>query len=122
LARSEDQIIVLNGLPGVKAEVTPDTTIRSQLDGSKPAEFRVIIAKQGADYAWVTRGDKPLIHRTSGAFHIFIDPTGSGYIKVVDRRMLFDDPPLAERYAYYEHIHMWLSTITYYGHSSVFNP
>jgi len=63
---------------------------------------------------------KPLIHSVSGAFHYFTDPSGGGYIKVVDQRLLMEKKN--PRYLYMEHLTLWMQTLTYCGTAEDFSP
>ena len=64
---------------------------------------------------------------TSGTpvFHYFIDPSGGGYIKVLDQRGVRSDSLLrleGEDVQFYEHVSQFLTTITYWGAASGFDP
>ena len=114
---------VLSGLPTVQVTSSSDSTFSTILSTSKQQEYRVLIAKRGTDYIWVTRDNRRLIHTESGAFHLFTDPLGGGYVKVFDQTSLpgsFRDP--RARFLYLEHMSMWLTTTTYWGVAETFNP
>ena len=78
-----------------------------------------MITQRGDRYFWTTREDRELEHRASGAFHYFISPAGSGYIKILDKSSLpgFVPGKGEPRYRYMEHMPFFLGTVTYWGES-----
>lgn len=113
--------VVFNAIPASRVDSSAEKTTRQVLDESKRNEFRLLITKVGDQYFWATRENKPLIHTVSGAFHIFTDTDGSGYIKIFDTHALPEsirDP--GPRYQYMEHLHLWLGSTTYWGVSDQF--
>jgi hypothetical protein len=112
---------VLDAKPTARVVAGDRTTKHSQLSEDEQTEYRILIVRTGGRYFWVTRQNRELDHRVSGAFHYFIDPLGGGYIKVLDTRALPEslrDP--GPRFHYMEHLVTWLNTITYWGASETF--
>ncbi len=112
---------VLSVRPTVKVESNAASTQRFQLSDAEQEEFRVVITTRDGRYYWISREGRELIHHRSGVFHYFIDPTGGGYVKVVDTGLLPEslrDP--GPRVQYLEHVTLGLHTITYWGASEDF--
>ncbi len=110
---AQDQIVVLNGLPMVQNRATFESSTNAELSDSQSNEYRLLIIKQDDNYYWASRNNKQLILRVSGAFQIFIEPSGAGYIKI----MSSDEGVL-----YMEHMSLGLQTVTYWGMASSYNP
>lgn len=113
--------VILEAKPTVKVESNEAATSRFLLTEPERTQNRVTIIKRGDRYYWKTRENRELVHRVSGAFHFFIDPSGGGYIKVFDTHLLPEfvrDP--GPRFHYMEHVTLWLGTITYWGTSEEF--
>ncbi len=112
---------VLSARPTVKVESNAASTQRFQLSDAEQEEFRVVITTRDGRYYWISREGRELMHHRSGVFHYFIDPTGGGYVKVVDTDLLPEslrDP--GPRVQYLEHVTLGLGTITYWGASEDF--
>jgi hypothetical protein len=123
-AAAHAQVLVLNGLPSSKVESSSAETKREVLPQSKQLESRVLITKEGGNYFWASRGNRPLVYRSSGVVHVFVEAGGAGYIEVIDQNAL-PEPMRAKdapRILYKEHIRSMLTTITYWGGSDAFAP
>ena len=72
---------VLSARPTVKVESNAASTQRFQLSDAEQEQFRLVITTRDGRYYWMSREGREVIHHASGAFHYFIDPTGSGYVK-----------------------------------------
>jgi hypothetical protein len=117
------QPVVLDAKPTVRIASDANSTTRSVLSKPDQDKYRVRIAKQGSQYIWVSRENRELVHQSSGAVHYFIDPRGSGYVKVLDTLTLPKSISTAgPRYEYMEHVSLLLGTITYWGATDVFEP
>ena len=121
---AQAQTLVLNGLPTSKVESSSAATEREVLAQAKQLEARVLITKDGGNYVWASRGNRPLVYRMSGVVHVFVEAGGAGYIEVIDQNALPEamrakDKP---RVLYKEHIRSMLSSITYWGGSDAFAP
>ena len=61
---SGDRIVVLNGLPFMKAVTLAEGSNNFELTSKQQQEYRLLITKEVVDgqsrYFWVTRGDKEL--------------------------------------------------------------
>ena len=112
--------VVLYGTPTTKVESSSKETRKFRLSEKQKLKSRLMIVKRAGQYFWASREYRSLVHRISGAFHYFIEPNGGGYIKVVDRRLLFESNN--PRYLYVEHTSMWLWTTTYWGSAVKFSP
>ena len=123
-ALAQGQALVLNGLPTSKVESSSGATEREVLAQAKQLEAQVLITKEGNNYVWASRGNRPLVYRTSGVVHVFVEAGGAGYIEVIDQNALPEamrakDKPLV---LYKEHIRSMLANITYWGGADAFAP
>ena len=120
------QPVVLDAKPTTKVESDANSTTRSVLSKADQDKYPVRIAKKGNQYIWVSRENAELVHHLSGAVHYFIDPTGGGYVKVLDTFKIPKFPKSTRtpgpRYEYMEHVSLLLGTITYWGATDVFEP
>ena len=120
------QPVVLDAKPTVMIASDANSTTRSVLSKPDQDKFRVRIAKKGNQYIWVSRENAVLVHKLSGVVHYFIDPTGGGYVKVLDTFKIPKFPKSTRtpgpRYEYMEHVGLLLGTITYWGATDVFEP
>lgn len=115
------QTIVLTAKPTAKVESGDASTERYVLSESEREKYRVIITRRDGRYFWSSRENRELIYQPSGALHYFIDPSGSGYVKILDTHMLPEsmrDP--GPRFRYMEHLTLWLRMITYWGATDQF--
>jgi hypothetical protein len=107
---------VLDAEPTVRIDSAENAATRRVLPDLERAKNRVIIVKRDGKYLWASREGRELIHRVSGMFHCFIDPTGGGYVKILDSH----EVPLklrtpGPRYRFMEHVTEGLGSITYWG-------
>jgi hypothetical protein len=115
--------VVFNAYPLTRVTSSADSTSRESLTESKGNEYRVIITKEGNNYLWATRENRHLLHTISGAFHLFIDSRGGGYIKIFDLDLFPKSPrDQGPRYRYMEHMTMHLGSVTYWGAAERFEP
>ncbi len=112
--------VVLSGIPTVRVTSSSESTSSKDLSDAERQEYGVVIVKRGDEYFWASRENKLLVHRISGAFHLFIASEGSGYIKVADPKLLMEKGKTG--FLYMEHMHLWFATITYWGTADRFNP
>ncbi len=117
------QEIVINATPKSRVTSSSKETNREVLNESKQNEFRLLITKQNGKYYWTTRDNKELSYTISGAFHIFIEAGGAGYITVFDQSVLPESmrEPGAD-IQYKEHIRAFMGDITYWGDAEKFDP
>jgi hypothetical protein len=111
---------VLDAEPAVRIDSSEDGATRRVLPPVERAKNRVIIIKQGQKYLWASRGGRELVHNASGAFHYFVDPLGSGYVKVKDMKLMGVSYK-GSRYYFMEHVTIHLASITYWGASDRFD-
>lgn len=117
------ETVVLNTAPSSRVSSSDANTKREALSPAQQQEFRLVIKKRDGKYFWASRENRELLYTMSGAFHIFMDPRGGGYVKVFDKNLLaesFREP--GPRFTYLEHNHLWLNTITYWGTANAFEP
>ena len=112
--------VVLSGVPTIRVTSSSESTSRKDLSDAERQEYGVVIIKRGDEYFWASRENKRLVYSASGAFHYFIAPEGSGYIKVADPKLLMEKGKTG--FLYMEHVHLWFETITYWGTADRFNP
>jgi hypothetical protein len=107
--------VVLRGIPSERIVANPSGASQLQLSDVDALAALVTIDREGDRYFWSSRDGSELVRRFSGIYTIFIAQSGAGYIKV--ERPLYDGQP----FHFMEHIHLGLSTITYFGETKVFN-
>jgi hypothetical protein len=96
----------LIGRPLTKASSEATDSYHQSLQKADQAKYQLIITKSGNDYFWTSREGKILNHSKSGIFDLYVNPSGSGYIKTANT----DGQCL-----YMEHLTMQFQTITYWG-------
>jgi len=106
--------IVFEGTPLTRNSSSDESTKNEQVAGKTQLDYKLIITKDGGDYIWFSRERKNLIHSKSGVYDYFVNPDGSGYIKIT--RMVDG------KYLYLEHMSLGLQTITYWGIADKFEP
>ena len=110
---------VISGLPTIKVVSSADGTFSHTLSDSESQKNGLLITKKNGEYYWESRGNRKLIHTRSGAFDLFIDPKGGGYIKVVDQKFLMEKD--TKGVIYFEHMSLLMGTITYWGKATGIN-
>jgi hypothetical protein len=108
ICRAEESI-VFQAIPSKRS----DTNLSKQ----EAVKYSLVIKKVGGKYVWVSRNDTKLIYNLSGIYHIFTAVNGSGFVSIVDNRILPDTfrakgSPDIE---YGEHVRNGVSVISYYG-------
>ena len=91
-----------------------------KLSVDERVEYMCVIAKDEDGYSWVSRGGKRLVYHLSGAYHIFTNPDGSGYIKIAGQ-YFWDEKNKTNNYQYFESMSQGLQTVTYWGVSGKFS-
>lgn len=94
------------GHPITKASCEADNCFHQELLESDQVKHELIISNAQDQYFWTSREGKELKRAESGSFIYFINPGGSGYIKV---------SLLNGQCLYLEHLTLGLQTITYWG-------
>ncbi len=112
--------VVLSGIPTVRVTSSSESTSSKDLSDAERQEYGVVIVKRGDEYFWASRDNRRLVHSASGAFHYFVSPEGSGYIKVGDPKLLMEKGKTG--FLYMEHVHLLFTIITYWGTADRFNP
>ncbi len=113
--------VVLDALPDSRVIASAvELREREVLTLATREQNRVTIVWDGENYRWASRENRVLISNPprSGIFHVFVDPTGGGWIKVLDQRELPDllrlDGPDVQ---FYESVSDGLTVLTYWGSS-----
>lgn len=75
---------VFSGLPVVKVSEGGVERVPETLPRDKAVDLTCVISESGGKYYWVTRENKEMVRRTSGAFITYIATDGSGYVRLVD--------------------------------------
>jgi len=123
LPASAEDGLVLSAVPTAKVESSSDRTERFSLAPAQAQEFAVVIVKRNGRYFWASRENRELLHSRSGVFDLFIEPGGSGYIKVLDQRALPDFLRVpGPAIQYLEQMTLGLATLTYWGEATDFSP
>lgn len=112
--------LVFEGLPAKKIEVSEQASATFNLTKKQSDEFKVVIARDGDNYFWVSRGNTQLVPMQSGVYITFVAVNGSGYIRILNNAMreMFKSLPEEEKirnYLYMEHLIHQMGSITYYG-------
>lgn len=115
--------LVLNGIPVSKVSSSFEDTHRFILSESEQNEFRLLITNKNGKYYWASRGNRELILKISGMIYIFIDPSGGGYIEILDTKIVPEfSQANGKRFLYKEHLRNFLTNITYWGYANEFSP
>ena len=115
--------MVLNAVPEIRVSADRDRAGREDLAPEDREENRIVIVKDGESYRWASRENRELIYSYGGVFHSFTDPGGGGWIRVLDQRgvpesLRFEGADLQ----FFESVSSGLTTITYWGTASEFDP
>lgn len=116
-----DQIVIA-AVPVSRVVSDSISTQRQRLSDTDRTKAALFIRKSGDNYRWASREDRQLKMVASGAFVLFVDPTGAGYVKVVKKKgdsSLVDDS-CVDGFAYFEHLSLGVATITYWGCAAEF--
>lgn len=103
------------GLPDVRLSINEGKAIQEEVPPEEKSEYAVVITKEGMDFFWASRGDKPLRRIRSGATTIFLAEDGSGYIRLVDDAVVGGE--IGFKYKYTEHLPIVINSVTYVGHA-----
>lgn len=104
---------VINGMPLVEGSDEDAHIGRRDLDEYEKEAFRLLIVKKDGDYFWESNEGKRLIHKKTRGTDYFIDPEGSGFVKVIGG---------SDGVAYMEHKHEATKQATYWGTAEHFDP
>jgi hypothetical protein len=110
---------VIDALPNSVVYSGSENTRRDMLGPEKKEEYRLTITKRDGRYYWSSREDRELTYRISGAFHIFMEVMGGGYITIFNLPESLRDGAGLE---YKEHIRNFTGNITYWGETEIFAP
>ncbi|MCG3769479.1 MAG: hypothetical protein JW384_00601 [Nitrosomonadaceae bacterium] len=141
--------LVLKGTPVVRVMLSPGGEVKKEeLSAGQRNEFMLLITKDGENYTWESREQKPLVVMESGAYTHFVSPS-YGWIKVGDGSKLketieaaratgakIDDQMVAQvlaeqfvapwmlkhEYFYFEVITQGMLVGVYWGYADEFSP
>ena len=102
--KSPTNVNVIIGYPVHKTISDSKRTKRELLTDEDKEKSKVEITSINGAYYWTTRENTEMVRRVSGIFIIYVAINGSGYIKLDTTTNKF-----------IEHVHLGLSTITYWG-------
>jgi len=102
--------IVFEGTPQYRCSTSFDKDVRDKIVGEDQINYKVLITKDENGYLWSSREKRSLNHNLSGIYQYFVNPQGSGYIKLVKNE--------DGSYSYMEHMTSGLQTITYWGNGN----
>ena len=100
---------VLISYPDRRFYVTNSKVVEEKLTEEQSKKNAIIITKEGNEFIWKSRGGNKLEHIESGLFHVFNSKLGSGYVKLSENAVM-------------EHVHLGLTTYTYYGRIHTIKP
>jgi hypothetical protein len=106
--------IVFEGTPFMRNSSSTETAVNEELSGEAQINYKLIITKDDKGYIWFSRDKKRLHHTKSGIFDYFVNPDGSGYIKISKAEN--------GQYLYLEHMSLSFQTISYWGIADKFEP
>jgi hypothetical protein len=112
--------LIFEGFPTKKIELTEQASATFNLTKKQSEEFKVVIARDGDNYFWVSRENTQVVPMQSGVYITFVAINGSGYVRVLSgvMREMFKSLPEEEKmknYLYMEHLVHQMGSITYYG-------
>ena len=108
--------VVLSGRPVARTDAAHDLSRHITVADAERDKLKVVIVRKGTRYFWASRENRELERRVSGAFHIFVDRTEGGYVRVFDRSTLPDSMrPDGPRFEYTEHVPQFRSAVTFWG-------
>ena len=107
-----ESTIIINGLPMKKVMSDIGGTESVNLTKDEGFNYRLLITKKGDKYIWASREDKELIFSHKGEFYNFVEPNGTGYIRVAKT---------GDNILYEEHLTLGFKNITYWGMAQEFN-
>lgn len=123
LGTQEFEHLVLYAVPETRVVSGREGTRREVLAPEDQFKNRIDIVKVGQSYRWKSRENRELTYSKGGLFHSFTDPRGGGWIRVLDQRQLSESFRIdGGALQFFESVWSGLTTITYWGKASEFNP
>lgn len=115
-AHAQTPDLVFRGTPDHKIESYEDEDVRYSLDSEEAAGAEVVILATEEGCVWRSRGDRPLVARTSGGYIIFETRSPSAsYVKLVRDIEGRYTAPREVGHVFLEHVSQGLNTISYRG-------
>ena len=104
MAFAEDEVI--DGIPYYKILSSMDETDRFEMNEYEGMGVKLVIKKKGDTYYWTSRDNKKLIHTRSGKISSFVEPGGTGYVRIMREK---------GKCIYMEHLTYEMQNLTYWG-------
>jgi hypothetical protein len=115
--------VVLRARPVSRVISEAASAKRSELPVAERDQNQLLTVERDGRYFWASREDRELQHVFSGIYHLYIDPRGGGYVKILDQRHLTPGfKVVGPDIQYLEHVALGLTTLTYWGSSTYFDP
>lgn len=109
--------LVFAGKPLVSAQDAGIDRSSAKLPPEKAKEFEVLITRDGEDFFWASRENKPLLRLDSQNFVTFVAIDGAGYIRIAKSHAvaMLKKQISGYPFTYVEHLTAGLTTYTYFG-------
>lgn len=104
LALAEKEVI--DGVPYYKVMSRIDKTDWFEMNVYEGLQVRLLIKEKDGEYIWATRGGKKLIYSGADGFATFVEPGGTGYIRITKEK---------NKCIYMEHVTYEMQNLTYWG-------
>ena len=116
LAFGQNAQTVFTGIPSVKHTDDGEGQQIANLDGDGAQANRCVISMIGGRYYWASRNNVEMQKQDGpGAYVIFTAINGGGYVKCIKPEFKGKELTAGEKFDYIEHIHLRLTTVTYWG-------
>lgn len=122
IALDAQAVTVFKGRPAVRIIEDGRGGRPEHLKYQEATNLDCVISKIGDEYFWASRENRRLVKRESGAFIMFVEVNGAGYVKVIASGMKEAAAlalPNPDAHDYVEHILLGIGSITYYGKQQV---
>jgi hypothetical protein len=113
-----EPMVVIHGVPSVKISEGGIDRAVENIQPSKAVSLACVIQEIDGKYYWASRGNKPLVQVTSGAFITYLAVDGAGFIRTIDPSSRTAAALLSDTestFEYVEHLNLGLRSVTYYG-------
>jgi hypothetical protein len=101
------------GTPTIRVDSSSNATARNSLTQKEKASATLVITREGEDFHWSSRDGLLLRRSQSGIFEVFVAENGAGIIKIEILDLDTFEP--AKPADYFETMHVFLGTLTYFG-------
>jgi len=111
--------IVFSGRPSIKVQEYASNATTVQLSDDESKRSQVLVVRDGENYLWASRDNKPLAKSVSGEYTTYYSLDGSGYIRIQSPEATAKFKGIVSEsnqiFDYREHLLQGLASITYYG-------